>query len=98
MDAGRKQDATHIAQAAASFIKQHVPALYKTVFGYMVIIGHCKYINLGTIPCWIIWHECQRAYAIINCPSCVVVVIIGIVVVIIMDAPPGHMFDPSTYT
>ena len=39
MDAGRKQDATHIAQAAASFIKQNVPALYKTVFGYMVNIS-----------------------------------------------------------
>ena len=38
MDAGRKQDATHIVQAAASFIKQNVPALYKTVFGYMVNI------------------------------------------------------------
>ncbi|KAK2163795.1 hypothetical protein LSH36_74g11000 [Paralvinella palmiformis] len=36
MDAGRKQDASHIASAAAIFIKQNVPALYKTVFGLMV--------------------------------------------------------------
>ena len=29
---------------------------------------------------WLIWHKCQRACVIMNCPSCVVVVV-GIVVV-----------------
>ncbi|XP_064631435.1 cilia- and flagella-associated protein 46-like isoform X3 [Lineus longissimus] len=36
MDAGRQGDAAHIATAASTFIKQHVPSLYKEVFGLMV--------------------------------------------------------------
>ncbi|XP_071090002.1 cilia- and flagella-associated protein 46-like [Haliotis cracherodii] len=36
LDAGRRGDASHIATAAASFIKQNVPSLYKQVFGLMV--------------------------------------------------------------
>ncbi len=36
MDAGRRSDASHIATAAASFIKQNVSSLYKKVFGLMV--------------------------------------------------------------
>ena len=36
LDSGRRQDASHIATAAAGFIKQHVPSMYKTVFGLMV--------------------------------------------------------------
>ncbi|KAL3864704.1 hypothetical protein ACJMK2_006363 [Sinanodonta woodiana] len=36
LDAGRKQDASQIATAAATFIKQNVPNLYKQVFGLIV--------------------------------------------------------------
>ncbi|GFO25849.1 cilia- and flagella-associated protein 46-like [Plakobranchus ocellatus] len=36
LDAHRRSDASHIAAAAASFIKANVPSLYKTVFGLMV--------------------------------------------------------------
>ncbi|KAK7482059.1 hypothetical protein BaRGS_00026751 [Batillaria attramentaria] len=36
LDAGRRSDASHIATAAATFIKQNVPSLYKQVFGLMV--------------------------------------------------------------
>ncbi|RUS85832.1 hypothetical protein EGW08_006384, partial [Elysia chlorotica] len=36
LDAHRRSDASHIAAAAASFIKTNVPSLYKTVFGLMV--------------------------------------------------------------
>ncbi|XP_041368339.1 cilia- and flagella-associated protein 46-like isoform X2 [Gigantopelta aegis] len=36
LDAGRVSDASHITAAAASFIKQYVPGLYKQVFGLMV--------------------------------------------------------------
>ncbi|GFS07539.1 cilia- and flagella-associated protein 46 [Elysia marginata] len=36
LDAHRRSDASHIATAAASFIKANVPSLYKTVFGLMV--------------------------------------------------------------
>ncbi|XP_076434592.1 cilia- and flagella-associated protein 46-like isoform X2 [Babylonia areolata] len=36
LDAGRRNDASHIAAAAATFIKQNVPQLYKQVFGLMV--------------------------------------------------------------
>lgn len=36
IDADHKNDASHIATAAASFIKQNVPSLYKQVFGMMV--------------------------------------------------------------
>ena len=30
---------------------------------------------------WLIWHKCQRAYEIMNCPSCVILVV-GTVVAI----------------
>lgn len=36
LDANRRNDASHIAIAAATFIKQNVPHLYKQVFGLMV--------------------------------------------------------------
>ena len=36
MDAGNRSDASHIATAAATFIKQNVSGLYKRVFGLMV--------------------------------------------------------------
>ncbi|KAK6186277.1 hypothetical protein SNE40_008346 [Patella caerulea] len=36
LDAGRRSDASHIATAAASFIRQHVPNMFKQVFGLMV--------------------------------------------------------------
>ena len=36
MDAGGRSNAAQIAAAAAIFIKQNVPTLYKTVFGLMV--------------------------------------------------------------
>ncbi|ESP03735.1 hypothetical protein LOTGIDRAFT_237561 [Lottia gigantea] len=36
LDAGRRSDASHIATAAATFIKQNVPAMFKQVFGLMV--------------------------------------------------------------
>ncbi|KAK7109057.1 hypothetical protein V1264_013170 [Littorina saxatilis] len=36
LDAGRRSDASHIATAAATFIKQNVPHLYKQVFGLIV--------------------------------------------------------------
>ena len=53
LDAHRRSDASHIAAAAASFIKANVPSLYKTVFGLMVIIlkqifqaWDCKLFNI----------------------------------------------------
>lgn len=36
LDAHRQSDASQIAAAASTFIKAHVPDLYKTVFGLMV--------------------------------------------------------------
>ncbi|XP_035825239.1 cilia- and flagella-associated protein 46 [Aplysia californica] len=36
LDASRRSDASHIASAAATFIKTNVSSLYKTVFGLMV--------------------------------------------------------------
>ena len=36
MDAGRRSDATAIATTSSVFIKKHVPALYKKIFGLMV--------------------------------------------------------------
>lgn len=36
LDAGRKADASSVAGAAATFIKQNVPHLYKQVFGLIV--------------------------------------------------------------
>lgn len=36
LDAGRKTDASSVAGAAATFIKQNVPHLYKQVFGLIV--------------------------------------------------------------
>ena len=46
MDAGRKSDASHIATAAASFVRQNVPTLYKTLFGLMVAVFFIIYTKL----------------------------------------------------
>ena len=58
LDAGRKTDASGIAQAAATFIKQNVPHLYKQVFGLIVscisfeIIWYKRVLVLSEVLCW----------------------------------------------
>lgn len=69
LDAGRKADASSVAGAAATFIKQNVPHLYKQVFG--LIVSHfvwnvllCFNVHLlmifvaWNLDFYFIWVEC----------------------------------------
>ena len=49
LDAGRKADASSVAGAAATFIKQNVPHLYKQVFGLIVsvFITICFFLSVS---------------------------------------------------
>ena len=48
----------------------------------MYIVVNETFIKMVTF--WLIWHTCQWAYAIIICPSYVIVVVIGVVVSIVV--------------
>ena len=44
LDGGKKADASQIAVTASTFIKQHVPHLYKQVFG--LIVSCCSTVTV----------------------------------------------------
>jgi hypothetical protein len=55
LDAGKKNDAAQIASAAATFIKQNVPHLYKQVFGLIVSnsLFHVIFCNFALVKSYV---------------------------------------------